>query len=176
MRSLSQISRDVPRRYLSMNNSGRPRTDRRSDMNPPATAEEAAANQAGVAKLLDSHGGAGALRTGRAWRASELRLKSFDDLHKLWHVLLKERTILLSEREWCRTNRRYWENGASNLYKVKRSMARLQSVVGERARAYKKRRALIDARTISREGLSAFNSPEETTGVTINATVKNTSS
>ncbi len=156
-----------------MNNSGRPRTDRRSDLNRPATADEQAANQAGVAQLLDAHGGAGALRTGRAWRTSELRLKSFEDLQKLWHVLLKERTILLSEREWCRTNRRHWENGTSNLYKVKRSMARLQAVVGERTRAYKKRRALIDVRSISREGLAAFKNAEETAGVTVRTTVNN---
>lgn len=161
------MMRQIPRRNLSMNNSGRPRTDRRRDLNRPATAEESAANQRGVSLLLDAHGGAGALRTGRAWRASELRLKSFEDLQKLWHVLLKERAILLSEREWCRTNRRHWENGASNLYKVKRSMARLQAVVGERARAFKKRQALVDARTIGREGLAAFKSDEEINGVTI---------
>lgn len=152
-----------------MNNSSRPRTDRRRDAGVPADAAEAAANQAAVAKLLDPHGGAGALRTGRAWRSSELRLKSYDDLHRLWFVLIKERNILLSEREWCRTNRRHWENGESNLYKVKRSMARLQGVIGERVRAYKARRPLIDARSIGKEGLDVFHSatdePETKPGV-----------
>ncbi len=127
------------------------RHDRKPGPLPVATEEEKAANAAGVAQFIDAHGGAGAMRTGRAWRTSELRLKSFEDLQKLWFILLKERNVLLTEKEWCRSNQRYWVNGESNLYKVKRSMARIKGVVGERSRAYKARLALKDAKSIGRE-------------------------
>ncbi|KAF6755962.1 mitochondrial 39-S ribosomal protein L47 (MRP-L47)-domain-containing protein [Ephemerocybe angulata] len=40
--------------------------------------------------------------SGRAWRASELRLKSFKDLHTLWYVTLRERNLLASQREEAR--------------------------------------------------------------------------
>lgn len=110
---------------------------------PSPTAEPAKKldSQKGVLQFIDSGTSAGATRTGRAWRTSELRLKSYEDLHKLWFILLKERNILLSEKAWCKTNSRHWVNGPSNLYKVKRSMARLKGVVGERTRAYKAKRA-----------------------------------
>lgn len=39
---------------------------------------------------------------GRSWAASELRRKSFTELHELWYVLLRERNVLLSQREEAR--------------------------------------------------------------------------
>lgn len=57
---------------------------------------------------------------GRAWKASELRLKSFEDLHKLWYVLLKERNVLATQREEAKRlgiTKELWTN-AGRLKKV----------------------------------------------------------
>eukprot|EP00871_Galdieria_phlegrea_P001465 jgi/Galph1/2319/GphlegSOOS_G1025.1 len=67
---------------------------------------------------------------GREWSVDELRLKSFDDLHKLWWILIKERNALTTERDWYRSVKREW-NGEVSLEKVNLSMANLKQVVSE---------------------------------------------
>jgi large subunit ribosomal protein L47 len=69
----------------------------------------------------------------RPWKASELRLKSTEDLHRLWFVMTKEKLALLSERDFCRRNKLPWK-GTSDLWKLRKGMARLKTVVGERFR------------------------------------------
>ena len=82
------------------------------------------------------------VHVGRAWTASDLRRKSFDDLHKLWFVLYKERNLLLSERERIRRNQRPITPKEETRYiKVKRSMAAIKLVLRERSKI----RKLIEA-------------------------------
>jgi ribosomal protein L29 len=70
-------------------------------------------------------------KSGRAWRAEELRLKSMSDLHKLWFVLLAERNKLLSERFEARKHKRRMA-GFERLRKVKQAMARIKTIITER--------------------------------------------
>ncbi|KAF8933243.1 mitochondrial 39-S ribosomal protein L47 (MRP-L47)-domain-containing protein [Dissophora ornata] len=76
--------------------------------------------------------------TGRAWRASELRVKSFDDLHKLWFVLLKERNLLAAQKEEARRfhiSKQYFSNKGRQI-KCQKSMARIKFVLNERRLAW----------------------------------------
>jgi len=68
---------------------------------------------------------------GRGWRASELRLKSFEDLHMLWYVLLKERNMLATLKADA-TAKGMRPANPSRIRKVRRSMARIKHVLWER--------------------------------------------
>lgn len=76
---------------------------------------------------------------GRSWKAVELRTKSFDDLHKLWFVLLKERNMLQSEKLRAKAEGRKIDD-PMRLSKVRKSMARIKLVLSERAHAEPTRR------------------------------------
>ncbi|CAG8564868.1 15070_t:CDS:2, partial [Dentiscutata heterogama] len=77
----------------------------------------------------------------RSWTASELRVKSFEDLHKLWYILLKERNLLatmfeeakhwnkIADKEWLKR----WDD---RKFKTQKSMARIRHVLSERRVAY----------------------------------------
>ena len=75
------------------------------------------------------------IATGRAWTVPDLRRKSFDDLHKLWYVLYKERNLILSEKEKIRRSLRPVTRMEENRYvKVKKSMAAVKTTLAERKR------------------------------------------
>lgn len=75
------------------------------------------------------------IRSGRAWRTDDLRIKSNSDLHKLWFVLLKERNMLLTMEHECDTEYELFPS-PERLDKVNESMQNLETVVRERNRAY----------------------------------------
>ncbi|CAE7275237.1 Mrpl47, partial [Symbiodinium sp. KB8] len=69
--------------------------------------------------------------SGDPWPAVLLRLKSFEDMHKLWYVLLKEKNFLLAEQHEARQNRIRWKHHG-RLKKVKLSMKRILTVLSRR--------------------------------------------
>ncbi|KAJ7644142.1 mitochondrial 39-S ribosomal protein L47 (MRP-L47)-domain-containing protein, partial [Roridomyces roridus] len=70
---------------------------------------------------------------GRSWEASELRLKSFKDLHTLWYVLLRECNLLATQREEMRRMGVLKERITN---RCRKSMARIKGVMNERRLAY----------------------------------------
>ncbi|KAG6784961.1 hypothetical protein POTOM_010675 [Populus tomentosa] len=68
----------------------------------------------------------------RSWKASELRLKAWDDLHKLWYVMLKEKNMLMTQRQMLHAQNFRFPN-PERLPKVRKSMCRIKHVLTERA-------------------------------------------
>lgn len=79
--------------------------------------------------------GEGEVKHGRSWLIPELRIKSNQDLHKLWYILLKEKNMLLTMEDHAKEEYRLFPS-AERLDKVKKSMANLEEVVKERNKAY----------------------------------------
>ncbi|KAL1412778.1 54S ribosomal protein L4 mitochondrial [Vanrija albida] len=79
---------------------------------------------------------AASLASGRSWTAAELRLKSFEDLHTLWYVLLRERNVLATQREERRRAAIPPGYGGEVLtkrgFRCRKSMARIKYVLNER--------------------------------------------
>ncbi|KAK5581416.1 hypothetical protein RB653_001448 [Dictyostelium firmibasis] len=66
---------------------------------------------------------------GRSWTATDLRGKSFNDLHEIWFELLRERNKLLTEKE---LNKNKNLINPLRIKKVRKSMAAIKVVLGER--------------------------------------------
>ncbi|KAG7444707.1 MRP-L47-domain-containing protein [Guyanagaster necrorhizus] len=79
-------------------------------------------------------------RSGRAWKASELRLKSFTDLHTLWYILLREQNLLATQTEEVRragiAPRMVQIGLGPKKRECRLSMARIKVVMNERRLAY----------------------------------------
>ncbi|KAI8808479.1 mitochondrial 39-S ribosomal protein L47 (MRP-L47)-domain-containing protein, partial [Cladochytrium replicatum] len=93
----------------------------------------------GLAEFFDhDHGwdwGGDKAQFGRAWKCAELRLKSFDDLHKLWWVCLKERNRLFSQQGEAKRFQFMFPKKA-HLNEIRKTMRRIKLVVWERKIAY----------------------------------------
>nr|CCA20824.1 mitochondrial 39S ribosomal protein L47 putative [Albugo laibachii Nc14] len=94
------------------------------------------------AKGIPATVGTERIKVGGDWKAWMLRLKSSDDLHKLWYVLLKERNALLTERAICRSKNIPFPD-PTRRKKVQKSMARIKLVLHERSQIYKSNQAEI---------------------------------
>lgn len=70
---------------------------------------------------------------GRSWSAKELRRKSYDDLHKLWYTLYKEKNMLLTESNLARRHS-YEMIQPDRRRKARKSMGAIKHVLGERKR------------------------------------------
>ena len=89
-------------------------------------------------------------KIGRSWRPEELRLKSDEDLHKLWYVLLIEKNKLKSDSLMCIQLGQFFY-GNSNLIKVRLSMARLLTVVNERKKLRNEYRKYLEDQYIDKK-------------------------
>mmetsp|Transcript_81757 Transcript_81757/g.122816 ORF Transcript_81757/g.122816 Transcript_81757/m.122816 type:complete len:242 (-) Transcript_81757:35-760(-) len=76
--------------------------------------------------------------TGKPWATEDLKKKSFEDLHKLWFVLIKERNMLATEilryKAQPEISKMFGVN--TRLKKVRKSMARIQGLLHLRKHEY----------------------------------------
>ncbi|KAK0076284.1 hypothetical protein PV325_005625 [Microctonus aethiopoides] len=95
--------------------------------------------QNGLMEFFDDekNWGENRIKVGRSWKKDELRLKSNEDLHKLWYILLKEKNMLLTMEHECKHKFEYFPN-PERIDKVEESMENLETVVRERNKAYYK--------------------------------------
>ncbi len=83
---------------------------------------------------------------GASWSCAQLRNKSFEDLRKLWFVLLKEKNMLMTYRQHCRQTSTPMKN-PERLPLVRKSMANIKVVIDERSHEHKMEGTCISSLT-----------------------------
>ncbi|ODQ79404.1 hypothetical protein BABINDRAFT_22351, partial [Babjeviella inositovora NRRL Y-12698] len=73
---------------------------------------------------------------GRPWTVPELRRKSFDDLHSLWYICLRERNVLAREIQIGRADGHSYNHLISQSDKIRESMWKIRHVLSERHHAF----------------------------------------
>lgn len=106
-------------------------------LTPQCASLHTSSTHSGLMEFYDSEKNWGEMevKVGRSWRIEELRIKSNEDLHKLWFVLLKEKNMLLTMEHACNEEYQLFPN-PERIDKVEESMKNLEDVVKERNRAY----------------------------------------
>jgi len=100
------------------------------------------------------------ISTGRSWKVDELRVKSTEDLHKLWYVLLKEKNALKSD--FILKKKAYHAAGPQGrMGKVRVTMARLLTVVNERKKICNEYRKSLEEEYIAKQREEYERSVEE---------------
>ncbi|KAH6912700.1 mitochondrial 39-S ribosomal protein L47 (MRP-L47)-domain-containing protein [Coprinopsis sp. MPI-PUGE-AT-0042] len=84
--------------------------------------------------------------SGRAWRASELRLKNFQDLHTLWYITLRERNLLASQKEEARRMgiKINLQAQVGMAGACRKTMGRIKAIMNERRIAYEGALKLVE--------------------------------
>ena len=100
------------------------------------------------------------LLTGRSWLQSELRKKSFQDLHSLWWKLLKEKNKLESQKQEARRFQIFFPN-SDRLHKTKLSMNRIKNCLTERRIGWLQAQAILEKERRAEEIKTSGKSPEE---------------
>ncbi|KAJ3392711.1 39S ribosomal protein L47, mitochondrial [Lobulomyces angularis] len=85
--------------------------------------------------------------TGRSWEVNEVRRKSFEDLHALWWVCIKQKNLLLSQKEECRRFRLIFPN-KERLSQVKKTMKYIKFVLWERKVNWEKSQDILNIQTL----------------------------
>ncbi|KAJ3116282.1 39S ribosomal protein L47, mitochondrial [Physocladia obscura] len=93
-------------------------------------------------------------KTGRAWTCAELRPKSFDDLHKLWWICVKEQNKLLSQKDEARLFKILFPN-TIRLQQVRYTMRAIKAVIHERRIAYLQAQAIVERESKRQEIFNA---------------------